>query len=111
MSESPVYKVIFYNQNHVYEIYARSIYQSDIYGFVEVEELVFNRNNSLVVDPGEERLKNEFFDVKRTFVPMHSIVRIDEVEKEGPMKVSETDGSGKVTHLNFAPRSAPQTKK
>jgi len=37
----PVFKVIFYNQNEIYEVYARDIYQSEMYGFVEMEELVF----------------------------------------------------------------------
>ncbi len=41
MPVSPTYKVIFYNQNHVYEVFARAIYQSEIYGFIEIEEFVF----------------------------------------------------------------------
>jgi hypothetical protein len=40
-----------------------------------------------VVDPTEERLKSEFDGVKRTFVPLHAVVRIDEVEKEGANKI------------------------
>ena len=39
MSNEPIYKVIFYNQGQIYEIYTRQIYQSDLYGFIEVEEL------------------------------------------------------------------------
>jgi hypothetical protein len=31
--------------------------------------------------------------VQRSFIPMHAIVRIDEVEKEGVAKVSESKGS------------------
>ncbi|MFM7783315.1 MAG: DUF1820 family protein, partial [Gammaproteobacteria bacterium] len=34
----PIYKVIFVNQNQVFELYAKQIYQSDLYGFIEVEE-------------------------------------------------------------------------
>ncbi len=40
----------------------------------------------MIVDPSEEKLKNEFSEVKRSFIPMQSIVRIDEVEKEGQEK-------------------------
>lgn len=109
MSESPLYKVIFYNQNHIYEIYARAVYQSDMYGFIEVEELLFNQHSQLLVDPAEERLKNEFLGVKRSFVPMQNIVRIDEVEKEGPVKVIENGGMDKVTQLNF-PSRMPKPK-
>jgi len=90
MSNKTIYRVIFYNENNVYEIYAREIYQGEMYGFVEVEELVFGERSSVVVDPAEERLKTEFSGTSRTYIPMHSIIRIDEVEKEGPAKISET---------------------
>ena len=83
MSETKqIYKVIFYNQGELYEIYARQVSQGNLYGFVEIEQLVFGEKTSLVVDPSEERLKSEFSDVKRTYIPMHAVVRIDEVEKE-----------------------------
>ena len=92
-----MFKVIFYNQNQVFEVYARAIYQSEMYGFVEVEEFVFGERGNLVVDPSEEKLKNEFSNVKRSYVPMHSIIRIDEVEREGSVKVIEVKSGDKVT--------------
>ncbi|GMG86513.1 DUF1820 family protein [Biformimicrobium ophioploci] len=97
---NPIYKVIFYNQNQVFEVYARAIYQSEMYGFIEVEEFVFGERAQLVVDPAEEKLKNEFAAVKRSYIPMHSIVRIDEVEKEGVGKVVDVKGD-KVAHFPF----------
>ncbi|BBM02213.1 DUF1820 family protein [Microbulbifer sp. GL-2] len=99
---NPIYKVIFHNQNQVYELYARAIYQSDMYGFIEVEEFVFGEKAQLVVDPSEEKLKNEFASVTRSYIPMHSIVRIDEVEKEGTGKIVEVKGD-KVAKFPFAP--------
>lgn len=92
MASQPVYKVVFYNQNNVFEVYARHIYQSDLYGFIEIEELVFGERSQLLVDPSEEKLKSEFDGVKRTYIPMHSIVRIDEVEQEGACKIHEAKG-------------------
>ena len=94
MSSNTIYRVIFYNENKVYEIYAREIYQGEMYGFVEVEDLVFGERSSLVVDPGEERLKTEFSGTSRTYIPMHSIIRIDEVEKGGTAKISESGSQG-----------------
>ncbi|GAB3050902.1 DUF1820 family protein [Simiduia curdlanivorans] len=102
MSLSPTYKVIFYNQNQVYEVYARAIYQSEMYGFIEVEEFVFGEKSAIVVDPGEEKLKTEFAKVKRSYIPMHSIIRIDEVEKEGSAKVVEIKTGDKVTQFPFS---------
>lgn len=98
---NPTYKVVFYNQGQVYEVYARAIYQSEMYGFIEVEEFVFGERSQMIVDPGEEKLKSEFANVKRSYIPMHSIVRIDEVEKEGPSKVTEIQPSDKVAHFPF----------
>ena len=89
MPNVPVYKIIFFNQGQVYEIYARHIYQSDLYGFIEVEEFVFGERSGVLVDPGEEKLKAEFDGVRRSYIPMHTIVRIDEVAKEGAGSITE----------------------
>ena len=86
-----IFKVIFYNQGKVYEVFAREVYQSDMYGFVTIEQITFDERNSVVVDPGEEKLKTEFEHVKCCYIPMHSIIRIDEVEKTGISKIIETD--------------------
>ena len=110
MSAVPTYKVIFYNQNQVYEIYARAIYQSEMYGFIEVEELIFGDKGKLVVDPGEEKLKTEFSGVKRSYIPMHAVIRIDEVEKEGLGKVTDIKSGDKVAPFpipSIAPKPTP----
>lgn len=99
MSEQSIFKVIFYNEGEVYEIYARHIYQSDMFGFLELEEFIFGEHTQLIVDPAEEKLKGEFSGVKRSYIPMQSVIRIDEVEKEGQVKVSEIKGNGKVAQL------------
>jgi len=97
----PIYKVIFQNQNKVYEVYARQIFQSDMWGFIEIEEFMFGERSQILVDPSQEKLKNEFGGVKRSYIPMHSIIRIDEVEKEGAGKIS--DGSGGDTNISAFP--------
>ena len=109
MSNEPIYKVIFFNQGQVYELYVRSVYQSELMGFLEVEEFVFDERSKMIVDPGEEKLKNEFSSVKRSYIPLHAVVRIDEVEKEGVCKVTDVKG-GNVTSLPF-PSMAPGPKK
>lgn len=91
-----IYRVIFHNQGQVYELYAHSIYQSELYGFVEIEDYTFGTRSQMLIDPSEERLRNEFDGVQRSFIPMHAIVRIDEVEKEGVAKVVDSKGD-KVT--------------
>ena len=92
MSKEPLYKVIFVSQGQVFEIYARKIDQGAMFGFVGVEELVFGERTTVVVDPSEEKIKAEFANVRRTYLPMHSVLRIDEVEKQGKVKVSKVEG-------------------
>lgn len=91
MSTKHLYKVIFVNQGKVYEIYARSVTQGSLFGFIEIERLVFGERTTLVLDPAEERIKTEFAGVLRTYLPLHSILRIDEVEKQGASKVTASD--------------------
>lgn len=89
MAQEPVYKVIFQNGGQVYEVFARQIYQSDMWGFIEIEEFLFGERSAILVDPSEEKLKHEFSGVRRSYIPMQAIIRIDEVDKEGSVKVSD----------------------
>lgn len=93
MPSKPIYKVLFLNQGKVYEIYARNVSHGSLFGFVEVEKLVFGTRSTVVVDPAEERIKSEFEGVKRTYLPLHSVLRIDEVEKQGVSKITNVEGS------------------
>jgi hypothetical protein len=92
MSSKPIYKVQFMNQGKVYEIYARNVSHGTLFGFIEVEKLVFGARSTVVVDPAEEKIQAEFADVKKTYLPLHSIIRIDEVVKEGVSKISSAEG-------------------
>ena len=96
MASQRLYKVTFLNQGQVYEIYARHVNQGGLLGFVEIEGLVFGEKTTVVVDPSEERLQREFEGVKRFYVPMHSVVRIDEVEKKGQSRITEVEKGGNV---------------
>ncbi len=91
-----LYRVLFHNQGQIYEVYAHSIYQSELYGFVEIEDYTFGNRSGVLIDPSEDKLRKEFEGVSRSFIPMHSIVPIDEVEKEGVAKITDSKGE-KVT--------------
>ncbi len=96
MTDETIYKVIFHNQGKVFEIFARDLHQGGIFGFIEVEKILFGERSSVVVDPSEENLKSEFKGVNRTYIPMHSIIRIDEVEKEGAAKITKLEAGENV---------------
>jgi hypothetical protein len=108
MANNPVYKVIFQNGNQVVELFARQIYQSDMWGFIEVEEFLFGERSKLLVDPAEEKLRNEFGGVQRSYIPLQSVIRIDEVAKEGSARVTEGRGNdaGNVTSFPMPPAPA-----
>lgn len=93
MSAKKFYKIQFMNKGQLYEIYARRVGHGALFGFVEVSELAFDERSSVVVDPSLEKLKAEFDGVRSTYLPMHSIVRIDEVDKQGASKISKVEGS------------------
>jgi hypothetical protein len=93
MASNHIYKILFVNQGKVYEVYARKVSHGSMFGFVEIEEMVFGGRSSVVLDPGEERLKSEFAGVTRSYVPLQSIIRIDEVRKQGVSKIVALEGS------------------
>ena len=105
MKKSNVYKIKFIQLGEIYEVFARHIYQSEMYGFIEVEEYIFNRDKQLVVDPTSEKLKNEFLNVERSYIPLNSIVRIDEVDELGEAKITENNGQVSPFPLNIQPVS------
>jgi hypothetical protein len=104
MSSHHIFKVLFVNQGKVYEVYARKVSHGAMLGFVEIEELVFGERAGVLLDPAEERIKTEFEGVKRSFLPLHAVLRIDEVSKRGASKITQYEGN--VTHFP-APLYAP----
>ena len=96
-----IYKVIFMNQGKLYEVYARKVSQEGLWGFIEIEQMVFGERSSVVVDPSEEKLKSEFEGVKKSYIPMHAMVRIDEVAREGTAKIVALEGGSNVTPFSM----------
>jgi hypothetical protein len=100
MPQKQLYRVSFMQLNKLYEVYAREVSHSAMMGFVEVGSLVFGERSQVLVDPAEEKLQAELEGVERFFVPVHQVVRIDQVDRRGKSRVSEVqESSGKVTPL------------
>lgn len=92
----PLYKVTFLNHGKIYELYAHRVGSSHLWGFSEIGELVFDVHNGLVVDPTEERLRDEFGNTNVLHLPMQSIVRIEEVEKKSQSAIRDATTGEKV---------------
>ena len=71
--QTHIYKVMFHNQGQVYEVYAHAIYQSDLYGFIEVEDYLFG-TRAQVVPPSR---------TTATFLPSH-LARSDDSGQTPP---------------------------
>lgn len=109
MPHKRIYRVLFHNQGKVYELYAREVSQSAMYAFVEIADLIFGERSAVLVDPTEEKLQAEFAGVKRTYIPLQALIRIDEVEKEGPNRILAADDSAPKV-MPFPPPSGPRPK-
>jgi len=106
MAASHIFKIMFVNQGKVYEVYARKVSHGSLFGFVEIEELVFGERSGVVLDPSEERIKAEFAGVKRSYLPLQSVLRIDEVRKQGTSKITAFEG-GNVSQFPSPVFAAP----
>ena len=91
-----LYKVTFFNAGKVYELYARRVSSGALWGFTEIAELVFDVHDGVVVDPTEERLRDEFGPTRVLHLPMQSIVRIEEVERKGSSAIRDATTGEKV---------------
>ena len=45
MSSETIFRVSFLSQGDVYEVYARNVSQGGLFGFIEIEELVFGERS------------------------------------------------------------------
>ena len=78
-----IFSGCIFNNGKVYQLHAQQVAQGDLYGFVSIADLLFDEHTSIVIDPAEEKLKAEFAGVQRLMLPMHAIIRIEEVESRG----------------------------
>ncbi|HET8762719.1 MAG TPA: DUF1820 family protein [Gemmatimonadales bacterium] len=104
MRAAKLYKVTFLHLGKSYELYARHVASSPLWGFTEVGELVFDApGDSLVVDPTEERLREEFKDTRVLHLPMQAVVRIEEVDRRGTLAIRDASDRQKVTPFPMPP--------
>jgi len=106
MRNKKLYKITFLHLGKSYELYARHVASSTLWGFTEVGELVFEpTGEGLVVDPTEERLREEFRDTRALHLPMQAIIRIEEVERRGSVAIRDAADGQKVTAFPLPPRT------
>ncbi len=105
MSEEKLYRVAFLNISKVYEMYCSGVTSSGLFGFLEISGLIFGDKDSLVVDPTEEKMRSEFEGVEVLHLPMHSVLRVEQVRKKGQAVIRDRESGEKVTPFPMTPGS------
>ncbi len=103
MADKQLFRIAFHNNGKVYELYCREVNSSGLWGFIEVSGLVFGEGEGVVIDPTEERMRDEFDGVEVLHVPMHSVVRVEEVKRKGQAVIRDRESGEKVTPFPISP--------
>ncbi len=80
MTKKKLYRVLFRQGEETYEIRARNVYQGNLHGFVEVENILYDERTKLI-NPAAEKIRSEFKSVQRSYIPHFNIIRIDEIDE------------------------------
>ena len=105
MADKRLYKIIFLNQGKVYELFSEGVTSSGLWGFIEVSDLVFEEGDGLVVDPTEEKMREEFAGARVLHLPIQSILRVEEVDQRGKCRIRDRESGEKVTPFPISPSS------
>ncbi|QTF10411.1 DUF1820 family protein [Brenneria izadpanahii] len=106
MSNEPaLYRIQFMNNGKNYQLYVRELVPSNLFGFIEIADFVFDSQSTVLVDPSTEKLRTEFSGVSRSFIPLQAVIRIDAVTEKGSARISELGDN--VTHFPYLPGRKP----
>lgn len=84
-------------------MYCREVGTTDMWGFVDLSGLVFGDSDAVVVDPTEERMRDEFEGVETLYLPMHGVLSIEKVRKRGKAVIRDRESGEKVTPFPLSP--------
>lgn len=104
-NKEKLFRIAFLNHGKVYELFCSEVNTSSLLGFVEASGLQFSEKDSLVVDPTEEKMRDEFDGVEVLHLPMHSVLRVEQVKKKGPAVIRDRESGEKVTPFPLQPGS------
>ncbi len=94
-TKKPIYRVHFQTEDRNYSLLARSVKESEFFGFIEVSEIIFEDINRLIISPEDEVLRKEFAKTESISIPHQYMRRID--------RLSDSDDIG-VSYLKIAER-------
>ncbi len=83
-----IYRVQFKTGNRSYSLLARSVGESELFGFIEVADLLFEDQQRLIISPEDDALRKEFSQANFICIPHQHILRIDCLNDEQDVGVS-----------------------
>lgn len=92
----PIYRIIFTQLETLQEIYAQYLSEETLMGFIEADTLLEFDSEQHLINPKE---------VRRCYIPLHNIVRIDEISVHNDSEVKDN-----ISHLPHAFRKSREQK-
>ncbi|MBQ3034362.1 MAG: DUF1820 family protein [Deferribacterales bacterium] len=83
-----IFRIVFLDEeNKPLTLHAEEMYPSSMLGFIEAEKLIFPEPSDIIITPDDDKIKNLFKDVKRVYIPMGQVIRVDELttDKKTPV--------------------------
>ncbi|MDF1569292.1 MAG: DUF1820 family protein [Spirochaetaceae bacterium] len=78
-----IYRVHFTWKNKNIILKASSLDLTHPY-FVSIKDLIFTRENRLVIDPGEDEVLKEFGGSDHLMIPFQAVSLIEEIQEDNP---------------------------
>jgi hypothetical protein len=102
-TKNTLYRIAFLNHAKVYELFCSGVTSSHLWGFLEVTGLQFDEKDSLVIDPTEEKMRDEFEGVEVLHLPMQSVMRVEQVKQKGQAVIRDRESGEKVMPFPIQP--------
>ena len=83
-----IYRIQFKTGNRNYSLLARSLGESEMFGFIEVSDFIFEDKKRLIISPEDDALRKEFSKVNFICIPHQYILRIDSLNNEQDIGIS-----------------------
>lgn len=83
-----LFKIIFTDEDDKpVTVHAAEVAPSSLLGFIEAAELTFPEPSDIIIAPADDRARSLFKDVKRIYIPINRIIRVDELsaDKKAPV--------------------------
>ena len=99
-SNKSIFRITFLDEENKYiTIHAKEMCASSMLGFIEAEKFVFPELSDIIITPEDDKARNLFKDVQRTYIPIGQIIRIDEITTDKTAPVITLINQDKKTNI------------